>query len=147
MNKAIYFDHIGDQDVMFEVVVINTERDESGFGPIGRIFPFHEYCKVSDELFEEIKTFIQESRHTVRDRDRKGSAYGSFAVRVDEAGETTYYYLQGRELSLRFFYDLVKLLLEREGPDRLIRWVDESYFRRMVYAGVVEPGAGNVPYP
>jgi hypothetical protein len=132
LKRAIYFYHIGSQDRSFKVVIINTERDDSDASLEDGII-FYEYCKVSDQVFKEIKTLIQESRHVVRVRDRRARAYGSFEIVIEEAGEKNSYYVQGREVSLKFFYELIKRSLEREGLDRLVKELDRVYFNEMIY--------------
>jgi hypothetical protein len=131
-KKAIYFNHVGDQDWSFAVIVINTERDELDLS-IENGVVFYEYCKVSDPVFGEIKTFIQESRQVVRILDRRGYEHGSFEIVIEELEEKNSYYVQGGEFSRQFFYELIKQLSKREGLERLVTELDRKYFRPLIY--------------
>lgn len=131
MNKAIYFHHIGMQNDPFTVIVIHTEGDEFALAPTGHTFSY-EYCKVNTEVFGEIKTIIQESRLTIRVRDRRVTEYGSFEITIEEGSGKSYYYVSGIG-SLRFFYELIKHLSRQKGLEWLIDKLDAAYFRRLIY--------------
>jgi hypothetical protein len=129
MNKAIYFHHIGAQYEPFRVIVITTERDETGFDKNGDL-PY-KYCKVAGDVFDEIKTFIQETKLVTRNLREDLRDYGSFEVVIEEGGKISYY-IPGSYLSLVFFYELIKRVSEK-GLDWLAEELDAAYFRRLIY--------------
>jgi hypothetical protein len=129
-KKTITIDHIGEQDMPFALVIINTEREEIY---VDDLFRIRAYCKVDEQTFEEIKSFIQTSRFIIRERHATRREYGYFEIVIEEADGRSSYYVPSWEHSLRFFYSFIEKFSGRENLVKLVEVVQTRYFRRLLY--------------
>jgi hypothetical protein len=113
-QRSITIKHAGEQDRIFDVLVINTHK--SGF-ILDVVWPYY-YIWVREPLFDEIMVLINRNRELF-DKNKYGCEYGSFHLYIEEEdkGEQYDLYLNKRQSSIIFFRKLYELIKPLEHYD------------------------------
>ena len=129
----MYF--IGDQDGTFFLPIINTELDE---GIIVDRGSFHIYFKVSTNLYNEIKIFIQNNTTTSNEIDKEkyqniteGKWIGFFARFEIIVENNNIHYINFKDESIEFFNNLINILLQEENTNELIIFIENQVLKRL----------------
>jgi hypothetical protein len=129
-QRSITIKHAGEQDRIFDTLVINTRK--SGY-IIDIIWPYY-YIWVREPLFDEVMLLINRNRELF-DENKYGYEYGSFHLYIEEYDKGEHYslYLNKRKSSIIFFRKLYELINPLEHYDvfkskllELINSIDEA---------------------
>ena len=124
-TKSITIKHIGDQDLIWEVVIINVRRQGYLLEISG--FDFFYYYAVHETTFDEIIDLIHIDNEIFYD-NKWGHEFGSFELYVENEGEEYYCYLNDRISSALFFNKLHELIKSKGNYNELLAEI-ESLFR------------------
>jgi len=131
--KSITINEIGEHDVSWNSVIINTHAQEQGLQPEGRRF-FYCYA-VTESTFDEIMVFINNNMELFEDKqllfiekigDYSAGPYGSVELFIENEGREYYLYLIERRSSAIFFYGLLEIIRNNGNYNELATKLESS---------------------
>jgi hypothetical protein len=133
--KSITINEIGEHDLPWESLIINTHAQEQGLQLDRKRFFYYEYA-VDETTFDEIidlinnkKLFGERYLFKIPDEYRIGP-YGSVELFIENKGEKYYLYLVKRRTSAIFFYRLLEIIKNKGNFNELAAKIesDIKYF-------------------
>jgi len=130
--KSITIREIGEHNITWHTVTINTHAQEQGLQlDEGRHFF---YCFAVDETtFDEIIDFIDNNRNLFGKRqlyegfnEYRPGPFGSVELLIENKGINYYLYLVTRKTSAMFFYGMLEIIKKKGNYDELKNKIESS---------------------
>jgi hypothetical protein len=130
-TKSITIKEIGEHNITWYSVIINTHALEQGLQLEGRRFF---YCYAIDEsTFDELIDFINNNKELFGERQLYPGSYeygpgpyGSVELFIDNKGMKYYLYLVERKTSAMFFYGLLELIKNKGKYNEIVTRLELS---------------------
>jgi hypothetical protein len=148
-KKAITLTHIGEQDAIIPIIIINTYKDGLELDR-NQVLLFYDYYLVQESTFDEIINLINTNIELFGEREwlqeHNGFriySYGTFELFIENEGEEYYYSLIDRRSSALFFSILYNLIVEKEDNIKLIKKLESQFDYFHFYLHIPEIGYEN----
>ncbi|MDR1836834.1 MAG: hypothetical protein LBQ89_04160 [Treponema sp.] len=125
--KSISIEHIGWQDSIIPVIVINAYKEGYEVEPIMIVYA---YFMVQESTFDDIIELINNNGELFSERmiNERRSDLGTFRLHIENDEEEYYLYLLERKSSALFYSKLYNLIREKEENSRLLSYLESEFW-------------------